>query len=233
MNKDNFYIQSAVIWTECSPEIVNFAKAHYISTTGDGEVPSEYYFGRNEYGDFVVRHADHWGCVQKCLWFLQKETKEFNYRKKRSVVSLTEVDIPFHEKQITSEHWAIAYFNDFIEIPKPSIDLVTELQEEYPYDSNFRPFNFLDLDLDIPSPKNDELPAVAIINKGDYIQITFEVPDYSDFRKSPNVTDISFVSEDEVEFTFLDFYRVSINPKLDENCDTNFHFLQGRFLYFL
>lgn len=98
LTKDDFWISSATVWlpTEKPTTAPNFT-----STTGDGAFPSEYWFGEDEKGKFVIRHADHWGRVQNCFWFLNTETGI---------------------KCVLEEAYAICYFSSFLDIrEKPQL----------------------------------------------------------------------------------------------------------------
>lgn len=62
-NKKDFYIKTFANFIECD---IPKRDADFISKTGDGEVPSKYWFEDN----CVIRHADHWGKAQECIWLL-------------------------------------------------------------------------------------------------------------------------------------------------------------------
>jgi len=68
MDKNDFWKASAAIWLPISENEIVWRNPDFTSTTGDGSFPSEYWFGEDENGGYVIRHADHWGVVQNCAW---------------------------------------------------------------------------------------------------------------------------------------------------------------------
>lgn len=72
-NKDNFYKSTQANFIETEKPITT---PDFISNTGDGETPSEYWFTNNG----IIRSADHWGIVQDCYW-LHKGSEYVNVLK--------------------------------------------------------------------------------------------------------------------------------------------------------
>lgn len=67
LNRENFYVSSiAIFFKVARPN----REVDFTSSTGDGNFPSQYWFGEDSKGGYVIRHADHWGRVQNCLWFI-------------------------------------------------------------------------------------------------------------------------------------------------------------------
>jgi len=75
MDKNDFWKASAAIWLPISEKEVTWRNPDFTSTTGDGSFNSEYWFGEDENGGYVIRHADHWGIVQNCAWIFSRNNE--------------------------------------------------------------------------------------------------------------------------------------------------------------
>lgn len=80
---DNFYIATTGVWKGCKkPKRV----PNYTSTDNNGEVSSQYWYGKNKKGTYIIRNSDHWvnrkpiesnnivkecKSIASCMWYFK------------------------------------------------------------------------------------------------------------------------------------------------------------------
>lgn len=80
---ENFHLRSFTVFKGCAvpqraPDHVSFAKRHRYATVVSG-ISSQYWFGEDEAGPYVIRQSRHWsgrvGCrkVGRCVWQLDED----------------------------------------------------------------------------------------------------------------------------------------------------------------